>query len=405
MGIRDRVQSWGNLFVLSSASALRGIRDSLRTVVWQPFALSFGLDMQQVGALESLSDLTKLLFEPAFGVISDALGRKRLLVLREIVVVLALLLILYAGSWHFLFVAMLLFGVSNSLVSVWSTLVAESAEPSQLGFVYSVMGACYTGAGLIGTLGAGYIADAFGYGVVYTAAAVFAFTSLALVWLRLPETRREAPAKLDWGKTLTSTVMALNPPRELRGFYVAMGLDLVAFGMGVRLLSGMLNAGYGYTPGMIGVYTAAMTLTMAVAQVPLGRLADRFGYSRFMATSQFMACIMLGMMLLSKNFVVVVVANLIMGLANAFWMPAEQAWIAANVDPKKRAQALGSFSTFRGLLGLPAPIIGGILFDNFGFNAPILLNLVFAFIDGVVILAWVKDRPRQTQDHWGERSS
>jgi len=39
------------------------------------------------------------------------------------------------------------------------------------------------------------------------------------------------------------------------------------------------------------------------------------------------------------------------------------------------------------------------LFDNFGFNVPILMNLVFAFIDGVVILTWVKDRPHQTQDH------
>jgi DHA1 family tetracycline resistance protein-like MFS transporter len=399
MSLKDRVKSWGNLLVLSAASAMRGIRDNIRLVVWQPFALSFGLDMQQVGALESLSDLIKLLFEPAFGVISDALGRKRLLVLREVVVVLALLLILYAGSWHFFFMAMLLFGVSNSLVSVWGTLVAESAEPNQLGFVYSVVGACYTGAGLIGTLGAGYIADTYGYGVVYTVATMFAFASLGLVWLWLPETRSEAPAKLDWSKTFTSTVLALNPPKELRGFYVAMGLDFVAFGLGLRLLSGMLNADYGYTPGMIGVYTAAMTLTMAIAQVPLGRLADRFGYSRFMATSQFMACIMLGMMLFSKDFVVVVLANLIMGLANAFWMPAEQAWIAANVDPMKRAQALGSFSTFRGLIGLPAPIIGGILFDSFGFDLPILLNLAFAFMDGVIILAWVKDRPHQTQDH------
>ena len=399
MGIRDRMQSWGSLFVLSAASALRGIRDNLRMVVWQPFALSLGLDMQQVGTLESLSDLTKLVFEPAFGVISDALGRKRLLVLREVVVVLALLLILFAKSWHFLFVAMLLFGVSNSLFSVWSTLVAESAEPTRLGFVYSVMGACYTGAGLIGTLGAGYIADAFGYDLVYTTATAFAFASLALVWLWLPETRSEAPVKVDWGKTLTSSVMALNPPKELRGFYIAMGLDLLAFGMGIRLLSGMLNAGYGYTPVMIGIYTAAMTLTMAIAQVPLGRLADRFGYSRFMATSQFMACIMLGMMLVSKDFSIVIIANLGLGLANAFWMPAEQAWIAANVDPKQRAQALGSFSTFRGLLGLPAPIIGGILFDTFGFDVPIVLNLALVFIDGVVILAWVKDRPRQTKDH------
>jgi len=65
------------------------------------------------------------------------------------------------------------------------------------------------------------------------------------------------------------------------------------------------------------------------------------------------------------------------------------------VDTKQMAQAIGSFSTFRGLIGLPAPIIGGILFDTLGFDVPILLNLVLAFVDGIVILVWVKDRPRR----------
>ena len=156
----------------------------------------------------------------------------------------------------------------------------------------------------------------------------------------------------------------------------------------------MLNSGYGYTPWMIALYTTAMTLTQAGAQIPLGRLADRFGYGRFMAISQFLASIALATMIWSKDLVIIVAANLLFGLANAFWIPAEQAWIADNVDPKRRAQSLGSFSTFRGLIGLPAPIIGGILFDAYGFDVPVLMNLIIAFIDGVVILAWVKDRRR-----------
>jgi MFS family permease len=290
----ERLRGWGRLFTLSAASALRGIRDNLRVTVWQPFALSLGLDMQAVGGLESLSDLTRLVVEPAFGVISDAMGRKRLLVLREALTLAALVLMLFARNWFFLFAAMLLIGVSNGLYSVWSAVIAESAEPRQLGYVYSVVGACYTGIGIIGTIGSGYLADAFGYNLVYGLAVVFAFASLAVIWLRLPETRRGATTKVDWRRTLSSTVRALNPPKELRGFYIANGLDAIAFGVGIRLLSGMLNAGYGFTPWMIGVYTAAMTLTMAVGQVPLGRLADRLGYGRFMAISQFTACVVLG---------------------------------------------------------------------------------------------------------------
>ncbi len=395
MTFRNRLLNWGRLSTLSAASALRGVRDNLRTVVWQPFALSLGLDMQQVGSLESLTDFTKLVFEPAFGVISDAVGRKRLIVVREALMLLSLALILVARSWQILFVSIMLIGVSYALMSIWNTVIAESAEPSQLGFVYSVVGACYTGAGLAGTLGAGYIADAIGYDAVFTLATAFALMSLAVVWLRLPETMGGETKRVDWGRAATAAVRALNPPRELRGFYVAMAFDSIAFGVGVRLLSGMLNSAYGYTLWMIGLYTAAMTLTQAVAQVPLGRLADKFGYGRFMAISQFTVCFMLVMMIASKEFVVVFAASLILGLANAFWMPAEQAWIAAHTDPRNRAQALGSFSTFRGLLGLPAPILGGVLFDAYGFDVPIALNLLLVFVDGVMILLWVKDEARK----------
>ncbi len=394
MGVREQIRGWGSLFVLASASALRGVRDNLRTVVWQPFAISLGLDMQQIGSLESLSDLVKLLLEPAFGVISDSLGRKRLLIIREAVALGAIILLLFARSWGYLFLSMLLVGVAYSLVSVWSTLIAEVAPPGRLGFIYSLMSASYTGAGLVGTLASGYIEEAFGYGAVYIVASVVAFASLALVWFRLPETRKDAPTRVEAGKTISSYIRALNPPKELRGFYVAMGLDLLAFSMGMRLMAGMLNSEYHYTPWMIALYTTAMTITQAGFQIPLGRLADRFGYGRFLAISQFLASVALATMIWSKDLPVIVAANLLFGFANAFWIPAEQAWIADNVDPKQRAQSLGSYSTFRGLIGLPAPIVGGVLFDAFGFNVPMFANLALAFIDGVVILIWVKDRRR-----------
>ncbi|MCX6643518.1 MAG: MFS transporter, partial [Candidatus Bathyarchaeota archaeon] len=152
---------------------------------------------------------------------------------------------------------------------------------------------------------------------------------------------------------------------------------------------------YGYTPGMIGLYLTAMTLTWALLQIPFGRLSDRFGYTRFMALSQFTACIMLGICIYSKAFEYIFVAHLILGLANAFWMPAEQAWIAANVDPAERGKALSNFSAFRGFLAIPAPMIGGWLFDAYGFDIPIAFNLVLAFLDGVLILLVVKDKPRR----------
>jgi len=64
------------------------------------------------------------------------------------------------------------------------------------------------------------------------------------------------------------------------------------------------------------------------------------------------------------------------------------------VDPERRAQAIGGFSTFRGLIAFPAPFIGGLLFDAYGFDVPILINLGIALIDVILIYMLVKERVR-----------
>jgi MFS family permease len=386
----------GMLSTLSAVSALRGLRDNLRLVVWQPFAISLGLDMGQVGSLESLMDATRLALEPALGVVSDAQGRRKLVILREALIVGAGAALLLAHSWQLLFLSSLLVGASMAFYSVWNTVIAESTASGRLGFVYSITSSFYTGAGLVGTLAAGYVADAYGFGWAYTAVIVAGSLSLGIVVLRLPETMAGDRRKLDIVRTVTAPFRALLPPKMLLGFYLAMALDSIAFGIGLRLLNGMLAEGYGYTPLMIGFYSAAMTAAMALSQVPVGRLADRFGYRNCLFLSQVIASLTLGMMVYSKTFEWVFGANLVLGIATAFWVPAEQAWIAENVDPEERAQSLGNYSTFRGLAGLPAPIVGGFLFDAYGFNVPIALNIVLALVDAAVILMLVKDRRRVT---------
>jgi hypothetical protein len=64
------------------------------------------------------------------------------------------------------------------------------------------------------------------------------------------------------------------------------------------------------------------------------------------------------------------------------------------VKTEERARTLGSYSTVRTLLSFPAPLIGGFLFDAYGFNVPVTLNIVL--VDIVLILYLVKDRVAST---------
>jgi DHA1 family multidrug resistance protein-like MFS transporter len=104
-----------------------------------------------------------------------------------------------------------------------------------------------------------------------------------------------------------------------------------------------------------------------------------------------LACLTIVTMVVSKSFEIVLAAHVIMGFAGALWGPAEQAWIASNVNEEEMAKSIGGYSTFRGLAGMPGPLIGGALFDNFGFDVPMLVNLALAIVNTVMILVLIKE--------------
>lgn len=396
MGIRARLRKalgGGNLPAIALLSSLQGAREHMYYVIWQPFALSRGIPMRSLGGLESALDLTRISFHPVFGGASDAVGRKRFLALRELLIVTASALFILGWSWHTLLIGVLLVGLSYAVWPVWSTLVAESAETRELGRAYSLVNALYMGAGLFAPLVAGTLATSYGYASVFYLLAGIALAGLLMVHFKLTEARFQGDGARITGAHITEALVgALRPPPHLRGFYLSMTVDLFAFGMGHRLLFGMLTRSYGYTPYMLSLLATAFLGVLAIAQIPLGRVVDRVGYKWFLIASELVSCGVFVGLLVSRRLGAVLLMQAVMGISAALWVPAEQAWIARNVSPEGRGRAIASYATFRGLLAFPAPFIGGTLYDAFGFNVPILLNLIGAFAAAILIASLVRGR-------------
>jgi DHA1 family tetracycline resistance protein-like MFS transporter len=386
MGLIRRIKEGGNIPLLTLVAVLRGVRDNLRTITWQPYVLSLGLTVQAIGTLESLMDITRIIAQPLLGAASDSHGRKRFLMIREAISIMMGLSLLFARSWPLLIVSVILVGLNWALLPVWNSMVAESTHPSRTGLAFSIIGSSFMLGGLIGNLSGGYIAEDLGYSMVYLLAIVFGSLSMVLVSTALTEENDIRRKNLKLREIWKPLFRSLRPPLHLRGFYISMAVDLFAFGTGFRLLYGMLSESYGYTPYMLGLMSGLMTAIVAISQILIGRYIDRIGYTRCLAISQLLACIFLGMVIFSKKFGTLLVGMVVMGLASAFWGPAEQSWITQNVDPGERAQSIGSYATFRALLSFPAPTLGGYLHTNYGFNIPILINLILASINIPMIL-------------------
>jgi len=127
----------------------------------------------------------------------------------------------------------------------------------------------------------------------------------------------------------------------------------------------------------------------------IGSRVDRYGYRVYLTASQIISGILIVALILKPTYLVAIASNVLMGFSAALWSPAEQAWVAKNVDPSERAKSIGGYSTFRGLVALPGPFIGGIIYDRYGYNAPMLVNLALLVVDILLLWFLIKDNARE----------
>lgn len=185
------------------------------------------------------------------------------------------------------------------------------------------------------------------------------------------------------------------PSRKLRGFYWAMAVDIFVWGLGGALLFGMLSETFGFTTFQLGVMSSLISLVWAVSQLPIGGLVDRYSCKPFLVLSEALGIIVVGGWLLSTSFAAFAALYALFGLVASTWVPAQRALLANSVPAKQLGEEMGRLAAFRGLIGFPAPYLGGLLYDHFGFQAPLLANLVGVVIALVAIVVAVKEPARE----------
>ena len=84
--------------------------------------------------------------------------------------------------------------------------------------------------------------------------------------------------------------------------------------------------------------------------------------------------------------------QILLGFTIATWLPATMTWMANSVPKEKMAEEIGRLNAFRGLVAFPAPYIGGLIYEAFGFRGPITVNLIGA-ITVLILMALLVREP------------
>jgi len=387
----------GNVRVVAATAFLAGLYSSMMGVIWQPFVLSLGASMSTLGFLESLGGeggLVRALIQLPGGWFSDRVGRKPVIILSGLMGMSAISLFVLAGlvrDWRLLVPGVILIGMSVVARPGEAALIADSVHPNERGTAFSRYIFCYVAAGMFGPALGGLMANRWGYLPVF-------LTRVALEGLRvlvaacfLRETLRRQLPLLRPTALVTGIGRIVRLPRKLWGLYIAMTMDAFAWGLGATILFGLLSKSYHFTALQLGVMSSVFSISCALSQLPIGKLIDRFGCKRFLLLSELIGLFVVGGWFLFTNFKAFVLLHGLRGLVFSTFLPAYLALLSGSVSEEERGEAVGQLSALRGLIGFPAPYIGGRLYDLGGFKVPILANFLGVVATLILILLLVRE--------------
>ena len=159
----------------------------------------------------------------------------------------------------------------------------------------------------------------------------------------------------------------------------------------------MLVETYGFNTYQLGLMSMIMNLSWAATQIPIGKLADRYGRKLFLISSESVGIITLIGWLSSRSFEYFAILQIPYGIVISTWVPTIIALLADSAPEEIKGEAIGRLQVFTGILAFPAPYIEGLLYDTWGFNAPILLNLLGATLALILLLLLVHEKHGTTK--------
>jgi MFS family permease len=180
--------------------------------------------------------------------------------------------------------------------------------------------------------------------------------------------------------------------------FISDGVADSSFNVVGQLFPLYLNNIVGITMTQLGTLGAISSVaTMAFIYLG-GVLSDKFGERVGIVLGNILVGAALFMMVNVTAYIYFIAAWILLGIGQALAGPAYNSLISKAVPEKMRGTAFGFFSSSIGIISLPMPYIGTLLWQTFGPKVPFYVPLVALLLMLPVI--WIKFRlPKVEKPH------
>jgi MFS family permease len=403
LGLRANLGQFSLLVVVNAfVGAMVGIeRSILPAIAEEEFELAA---RAAVLSFIVVFGVSKALTNYLAGRLSDAVGRKRVLLVGWAIATPVPFLLMWAPSWTWVLVANLLLGISQGLT--WSTTVIMKIDltgPERRGLAMGLNEFAGYGALALSALATGYIASAYGLrpepfylGIAYVVA------GLGLSILARDTHGHARKEAIDHARRTTTLSQ-----REL--FVRTSFTDRDLSSISQAGLVNNLNDGMAW--GLFPLFYAAANLTLeqiawlaamypavwGVAQLFTGALSDRIGRKGLIAGGMWIQALGIAVIAASGSFVLFACGAGLLGLGTAMVYPTLLAAIGDVAHASWRASAVGIYRLWRDLGYAIGALLAGVVADLVGVAAAIWFVAAITASSGIVVLLRMSETLRQKE--------
>ncbi|PIR26186.1 MAG: tetracycline resistance MFS efflux pump [Deltaproteobacteria bacterium CG_4_10_14_0_2_um_filter_43_8] len=345
------------------------------------YADSFGASAYDVGMLMVCYSAMQFLFSPLWGSLSDKVGRRPVMLFCLVGMMLSLVVLGFAPSLMWLYIARIFSGIFGANVSTASAYIADVTTIEDRAKGMGLIGAAFGLGFLVGPAVGGMLSK-WGYGTAAFAAAIFSGLSfLFALWkLKEPQLSMEERAAhrrrfgfRDWIATFTHPTTGL---AIWMFFLVTSGHAIIETIFGLFLLKQ-----FGMDAFQAGLLLALMAVVMVTVQGKgIGPLSKKFGEVKLLVfgTSAMTAALFLASF--GKSYSFFVAAILLHALGYAVTNPSLMSQVSKYSPESSKGATMGIYQSAGSLARIAGPLSAGLLFDVYGPYSPFLAACVLFFL-------------------------
>jgi len=346
----------GGLAIFSSTMA--------KTPVLPLFIRSLDVPMGTVGFIAAASTLVGIVVSLPAGILSDMVGRRRVILIAAIVFASApFLYLLVTQPWHLVLVRIYHGFATAMLGPVAMAAVADtfdSGRGEKMGW--------YSSATMVGRFLAPFVGGALIFGNnfqwVYLVTGIIGTLSL-IAALKLP---RPVTAHVSAGElvrkeqgAIKRDIVAMLTHRGILATSVVEAVEYFAFGCLEVFLPVYLNEQLGFKPLSIGLLFTVQIGVATLAKPWMGRLSDRYGRVPTITIGLLLGAVSITMITWSDNYLIMAVLIGLFGLGLAAVTASSAALVADLAKDSSYGGALGILSSVMDIGHSTGPMAGGML--------------------------------------------